>query len=67
MVNVRPPRTAPAPQHHATQQTPYNEGWAHGADPHGDHSRCPFVSPLVEQERAEWLRGFAAGRRDRSG
>ena len=58
-----PVRSAPDP---GAGPTPYNAGWRRAADPSGHHDDCPYRAALVAQERAEWLRGFTAGRGDRS-
>ncbi|MBW6528634.1 hypothetical protein KZ813_17470 [Sphingomonas sp. RHCKR7] len=51
----------------AADATPYNAGWRRAADPRGHHDDCPYRATLVARERAEWLRGFSAGRGDRVG
>jgi ribosome modulation factor len=71
MARSYPPEGATAsvrPAHDAgAGPSPYNAGWRRAAHPRGHHDDCPYHSALVARERAEWLRGFAAGRGDRAG
>lgn len=65
MIVTRSPSRARALERMVAGPSAYNEGWVRGADPRGDHADCPFTAPLLAPERAEWLRGFVAGRQDR--
>ncbi|MBW6531711.1 hypothetical protein ACYZX9_09285 [Sphingomonas citri] len=67
MIVMRSPDRARASSREVSEPTAYNEGWARGADVRGALGDCPYLTPLVRYERAEWLRGFAAGRQDRRG
>lgn len=46
-------------------QNAYAEGVRAGALPGSSMTDCPYRTALVARERAEWMRGFAAGRQDR--
>lgn len=65
MIVMRSPDRPRSTSREMTESTAYNEGWTRGADVRGALGDCPYVTPLLRHERAEWLRGFAAGRYDR--
>lgn len=46
-------------------QNAYAEGLKAGAVRQASTADCPYRTTLVEQERADWMRGFAVSRQDR--